>query len=404
MGVDYRRKRSICLSFAAVLLILVTITGCATKKVSTTKVSDADFDEMAGTEEGYYFLHSPYGETMIYYFPAGGKEALPLCSKANCTHSCDIPGCQHTDDSLTCGYRNCDAHLTRGNFISQNAGIIYYDGKLYVLMRDSEGIGLYSISTDGTKREKVCTVDENANQNITQFILYKGYLYYEVSDYAKGEYDVKIHKINLNKTAEKELVFEQKGNMVGVNWLRAYENGVFFVLANEKNDDDTLQNVVYELYRITENGAEKIIEREDVSVYTVIDECIYYHSLHDSMLYCYNMNTRLTDALYGTEKDMLYMMWTDSEYIYLDNGMGAQYYMFEDIDIQRVITVLKKDGSFVRDIYLTDMDDVIAPLYVRGSDDKYFILTNLSSWYVYDKSQLETGGNDIIKIWEREDK
>ena len=79
---------------------------------------------------------------------------------------------------------------------------------------------------------------------------------------------------------------------------------------------------------------------------------------------------------------------------------GAHYYWFEHIDVERIITVLDKNGTFVADIKLDDPDDVNTILYTRGCDENYFIFTNLNkSWYVYDKKNIGSQKCELIRIW-----
>ncbi len=400
MGHNRVKQRKIILimtAFAAVLLL----TGCAAKKISVTDVAQNNFSEVGATEDGYYFMQ-PYvtGGQLIYYYPVGAEQSVVLCNKPNCTHSCDVSGCQHKTDSADCGFKNCDGYIRDENCPSSLNGIKCYAGKLYFMMTDDKGLGLYTIAADGSVRERVCIIDENRQQNVSDFVICKGYLYYVIDNYENSESVQSVYKINLNKPSEKELVFEKRGEYLVGRYFKGCDEGVFFSEVTQSTAEDNSVHEAYELFQINDDGACDILGRDDVSGYTVTDGCVYYHSLNDAMLYRYDLNTKETAALYKTQDNMMYYIWYDSNYIYLDNMQGAHYYWFEHIDVERIITVLDKNGTFVADIKLDDPDDVNTILYTRGCDENYFIFTNLNkSWYVYDKKNIGSQKCELIRIW-----
>lgn len=385
-----------------VLVAVLVLTGCASKENSVTDVGQNNFPTMGATQEGYYFivLDNTKGEHFIYYYPMGAEHAVVLCNKPNCTHSCDVVGCRHRSDSTDCGYKNCDGHISDDSCPVWETGIVSCAGKLYLMMTDGQGVGLYTISKDGSVRERVCTLDENRQANARHFVVSKGYVYYEIDTYGSSESVLMLYRINLNKPSEKELLFEKREEYVTGRDLKCCEEGVFFSTTTTVTKEDNSVDVKYELFQINEDGAENILGRDDVDAYNVTDGYVYYHSLDDGMLYKYNLNTKENVTLYKTQDDMMYTIWYDSKYVYLDNVAGVHYYWFDGIDIERVITVLDRDGVFVGDIRLEDPDDINTILYTKGCDENYFVFSNeKKSWYVYDKKNIGSQNNELIRIW-----
>ena len=90
--------------------------------------------------DGYYFLVSDH----LYYYNTAMEHAIPVCGKADCSHSGE------------------DCHAYMGPFVSE---INYYDHKLYYIASERkeaegvEGYFLWSVSEDGSQREKVALIE-----------------------------------------------------------------------------------------------------------------------------------------------------------------------------------------------------------------------------------------------------
>ena len=67
--------------FSAMAVGILMLSGCSSKKISTTAVTDASYRVMTKTEDGYYFLdyiQEGKGRLMINYLPIDGDKAVPL--------------------------------------------------------------------------------------------------------------------------------------------------------------------------------------------------------------------------------------------------------------------------------------------------------------------------------------
>lgn len=376
----------------------MTITGCREEKISAIAVSDACFNTVAKTDAGYYFLDymKEGGRLRINYLSSDGTQAVALCSKSGCTHKCEVMGCTH-DGQSDCGVKNCNAHITDYN--CYDTGITAYDGSLYFIMSTSDGVGLYTLSGDGAKRKLVGIIDKNSGLDIAKCTLNKGYMYYEVRENKNGVTDDKLFMVNLNNMEEKKLIFEKMGeNVRGINFLRGYDEGVYFTFVCTREDwsiDNEEIKIDYELYKVTQNSSEKVLDRKDTMEFSLIDGWLYYYSLDDAALYRMDIDTGVTQMVYRTEKNMLYTIWSDSTYIYLDNEPTVRYRNYNE-KYNWTVSVLKKDGIFVRDIYMPVQYGRIV-----GSDDRYFIINNrYTQTYLYDKNLVEnhSGEDEVTAI------
>lgn len=383
--------------FSAMAVGILMLSGCSSKKISTTAVTDASYRVMTKTEDGYYFLdyiQEGKGRLMINYLPTDGDKAVPLCNKANCKHRCDVEGCVH-DGRDTCELKDCDAHITDYN--SYDTGILSYDGKLYFIMLTKDGQGLYTVSADGAKRELVGIVDENRQADIDKFTLYKGYMYYSIRDYKNKTESLYIYKVNLNDMTDKTQVFQADNAHVGVNDMRGYEEGLFFNIAYLRTGEyveDIDASVAYELYQITDGGAEKVIDRDDIMGFVVNDGWLYYYAVGDSSLYRYDLKTDVTEKLYKAEDNTIYSLWSDSNYIYLDNEPYVRYCtILRYGEYPLALTVLEKDGTFVKNIEFNTSRG-----HFVGGDDKYMFYNYFDTTRVYDKSSMDSGVTELRNV------
>ncbi len=385
------------------VLLCIFLTGCSQNKEVNLGVDNTSLVDVAAGEDGYYIIENVGvypGHAYIYYIQENTLKPIVLCNKSDCEHSCSEVRCSHKAKNENCGLKDCDGFV-RGYC---SPCIKYYDNKIYVLLSDSEGVHLYAINQDGTERKKVCTLEENGNAEIGGFLFNKGMIYYDVKEYNKtdGSDTIKIYKKDISSNSERELVFEQTCSYIVINYMQGYEDGVYFVyghMTDEESNKAYEENAMaMELYKITEQGTVRVVDSTDVNAYNVDDSMLYYH-LSNGEVHCYNMTDGVDEVIYMAEKDMLYSMWMDDEYIYLDNDLGCNVYWFMDERIDRYITVIKKDGTFVRNINIDSDKYSKGILYSRGCDDKYMFFTNFTSWFIYDKSQLETGGNELKKIF-----
>lgn len=121
------KKRYIILTVTILLFTSIFATGCTQKQTSVTLNSSTEDDQpywnifgrhITKCENGYYCIEQiEAGTNRICYLDNETKNTIPLCSKAECSH---------TDE-------NCNAYLSKKYNAQQ---IYYYNGMVYVIYND----------------------------------------------------------------------------------------------------------------------------------------------------------------------------------------------------------------------------------------------------------------------------
>ncbi len=160
--------------------------------------------------DGYYFLVSDH----LYYYNTAMEQAIPVCGKADCSHSGE------------------DCHAYMGPFVSE---INYYDHKLYYIASERkeaegvEGYFLWSVSEDGSQREKVAqilTIEEEDDGVMFELCVHRGYAYFSAVKGQGGDKKSKasVQKINVEGTPVCTDVVSYEGYSAGIAGLTAYGN------------------------------------------------------------------------------------------------------------------------------------------------------------------------------------
>ena len=110
---DYHEKRYIILTVTILLFTSIFATGCTQKQTSVTLNPSTEDDQpywnifgryITKCENGYYCIEQiEAGTNRICYLDNETKNTIPLCSKAECSH---------TDE-------NCNAYLSKNYNVQQ---------------------------------------------------------------------------------------------------------------------------------------------------------------------------------------------------------------------------------------------------------------------------------------------
>lgn len=232
-------KKALSLLFSVSLLLSITVcmSGCNDEDKITDDKATFDYttnyqyyySNLNGTcfpitksETGYY-VFSP--NNFLYYIDRELQEATLLCDKPNCSHSS----------------ADCNAYFNLFVQASSNMYNIiqYYDGNLYVVLKEQDDMGnflgntLYKVTPDGSTREKLLEFKEG----ISHWLIHKGYFYFSQDifsdnvDYGSvyDSFAIKRCPIdNINK--EPEEIFNSKNyseNLRGTYQFTAYGDNIY---------------------------------------------------------------------------------------------------------------------------------------------------------------------------------
>lgn len=385
---EKKRVKSIYI-ILLVLLVMIIGSGCSKNKVSISETDQAEYCKIGGTDSGYYFLKDSGMGQLIYFFDKESKQTIPLCNKGNCTHNSE----------------ECDAFFLRPSpesvaiDVTLSCGIRYYDEGLYVLDDGKTGIELIRISTDGTKREFVCTISENRKAHIAQFCINKGMVYFAEDIYKLGDCASRLYVKDINSNETSRCIFEKTSDeSVNIFEVQGYEEGVYFLLWVAEED----ANNGFELYLISDDVAEPIIQGHNIRRY-VVDENYIYFICFDGSVHKYDKASGQDEIIYNTGSDLAYYMEMDSNYIYLDNGFGRMRKFFlENESIEPELRVLDFDGNLINSINLKDYADILTNdmeyQELVGVDDDYLIYNLSMSGYILVERNMNPLEIEIIEL------
>lgn len=396
-------RRIVC----AVLCIICILTGCGQPKdeeVSTAPFSlqsiqsgydgqpffESAFSSFVKTENGYYYYDQSYrlsyinNLTYLMYFDKDTKKAVPVCSKADCTHTAE-------DD--------CDAifSMTDENE-DKNVGYVhylwYYNGNLYTMANNYENnvnvYYIYQISFDGSKRTKYIKIIEG---DITGFNMYyhRGYIY---AAFAYGEDKAVLYRVKLEKNAKPELIYEFTGTGAMFTGFDLYDTGITFM--NSYFTDTTYENGVgtIEYYNPVTEEITTLMDEAFFDSYKVVENDIYYSK--DGEIYAYNINSG-NEKLFYTCDYPVYISY-DGKYLYAE----VCSINLEDYS-EHYIYVLSPEGELVdtiqaassQDCYFGD-EDYLFQMFDLDEDLKG--KADMAVIKAFDKSQIGTEKHEWIDL------
>lgn len=238
---------------------------------------------VAKSEYGYYYFKN---EMLMFFDKKSGME-VPLCNKADCSHT------YNSDE--------CNAHISSStgmekDNISTNY-LHYYDGNLYMMGYDNEQYTcLYKISADGSIRERYMRLyksdmfssDGNSTTihvNTPEWTIHRGYVYYIY----RYESEQKIRRMKLGGT-ENEIVFASSGYRPTVYRMRAYGDYLFFQSGNYT--DETCEYVSGGIYAYnTQTGESQLVKKDAISTFVIEGTTLFYNANGNTEFRSYDLQS-----------------------------------------------------------------------------------------------------------------
>ncbi|MDY6352660.1 MAG: hypothetical protein SPL57_06425 [Lachnospiraceae bacterium] len=172
-----------------------------------------------------YYLAGSY----IYKYDIKNKKNAPLCNKANCLHDTEKDPARYKECNAFFPYRNTESF----------SGIAYENGYIYLVDPGFYGNGnntrIIRISKDGSEREILHTF----SSQYMNFILHRGYFYYEDEQYDKNNHQhLCIKRYPLEKRGKEETIwtFPAGENGYGIQDIKAYGNHLYFNASGDLNN------------------------------------------------------------------------------------------------------------------------------------------------------------------------
>ena len=380
------------------VVILMAVPACHSAEKETV-VSGFDLNAwMKGIsnicrgENGYYAISDD--QNMIYTIDDEEGTAVPLCSKAECTHD--------TED--------CNAYLGR----SVLGWTIWYDGThLYVVAARAATCYLYEISLDGSGSREICALFKTTGASAYGLspYYYDGYLYYaqmlqSATDVANGIYAQKLYRIRIENNAKPELICENTENVdsVSSNIGRCffYEDLMYFVLSCYANDGSSEATTLYR-YHTKEDKLEKLGERY-MAYYCVVDDVLYYTA--ENGIHQYNLNDG-TEVMFYEDPALVSELIYDGQYFYASDKGYIRATEEESPDFYTMY-VIDREGDLVDTIaidwtwsfFYGDGNNLVA----KGRRDLLEKEQSATQFYFYDKRQIGTDQDEwkmveIVRDW-----
>ncbi|MCR5636249.1 MAG: hypothetical protein K6F76_03595 [Clostridiales bacterium] len=400
----------------AVLLLTTTICSCSSSDANDKNASLKDvlagdysfnigeddplclaaFNNIAIAEDGYYFTNDTH--QMLYYFDKATKKVVPVCNRPECTH----------DNS------DCNAYVGE---IRHYAGLWYYENKLYVLGYKGGIMGLYTISKDGSTRERLCDLFETGKNFSITTTIHRGYVYFSVD---RGNDHMEVYSKKLDGKDEPELIFEFHGHNAMADFIRGYKNGVFisYEYYQDENNEDAMYAVLY--YNRDNNTISELELEGYTDQLVVCEDAVIYRT--DKEILKYNLNDKTSSVIYDKEPCGVNY---DGKYIYLDNNVAIfteTTAQDKEYDVsRRHIVVADTSGNIVDDIkvetnglcYFGDSDYLFIDMnekyngtkqktIEKGDMIKGYWFEEIERLEAFDKSQIGTDKHEwiVLKEWE----
>ncbi len=336
------------------------------------------FSHIVSNTDGYFFKKNK----TVYFFDRESKITTPLCSKINCEHNQMSKG--------------CNAYIMH----SGNPGMWYYDNEVYIVSYNPNTYYYYieAVSTDGSKRRKVCnlfkkdikkddlTADTSYGNDISFFILHRGYAYYLLHT-ENAVYQ--MFRIKLSRLAKPELICEADY----ISFFKGFGNKIYFSFADfdSVNADESASSFCY--YDVDNNTVSVVFENAALGDVYIIEDDVYY--LKGTDLFKRNLISGEKQLVYSFGKQGFFSY--DGKYFYFDDIMPT-----DNNQTVRTILVLDKDFSVVDEIPLDKK------YYFNRFGDEYYMFCEVfdgetTKTVAFDKNGIGTGRLECIvleeKIW-----
>lgn len=325
----------------------------------------SEYHEIAVSEKGYYFIYSD----ILYFKDKNSGLCVPVCAK---------PECSHEDKDLD----SCNAYFNSYTFYPQ-LGLFYYNSNLYILGNDGkgkdgqgEGLYLYKVSMDGTKREMLYSLGEfvsSLDSLNLRFFMHRGKGYLSYSEETKAT--LLSFEIDSEKP-EMKTVDILEGKAPEFYRLSGYGDYVIYQYFFYKDKNLEKFNGGIKVY---DGNNQQVIIDNAIKTYCITTDKLYYET--NSGIKAYDLKSKKTSD-YKTDKNA-----------YAINYDGKYFYTYDnDLDSDYVIYVYNKSGRLIDTIKTFKGCTDIA-----FGDNKFFFAGNK----YFEKSEIGTGNVEWKDIAEK---
>ena len=322
------------------------------------------YHEIAVSEKGYYFIYSD----ILYFKDKNSGLCIPVCAK---------PECSHEDKDLD----SCNAFFNSYTFYP-HLGLFYYNSNLYMLGNNGkgengqgEGLYLYKISMDGTKREMLYSLGEFVSSleglNL-RFFMHRGKGYLSYSEETRAtllSFEIDSENPEMKTVDILEGKAPEFYRLSGYGDYIIYQYFFFFFNNLEKFNGGI---------KVYDGKNQQVLIDNAIKTYCISEDKVYYET--SSGIKTYDLKTKKTSD-FKTDKNA-YAINYDGQYFYTyDNNLDSDY----------VIYVYNKSGRLIDTIKTFKGCTDIA-----FGDNKFFFAGNK----YFEKSEIGTGNvewKDIAK-------
>lgn len=244
-----------------------------------------DYKACAESAEGLYFWEDSQSFRLRFYDFASEKSVV-LCNKPNCSHL-----------TLECDALFKDVYTPEVEFTEDY--IQYYDGKIYLRARTSEGyVNLYSVNKDGSELTLVMSLfrvdvtkgqeDGTAFYREPEMLIHRGYVYY----INNMDEEIKICRTKLGSDSS-EVIFQNDGIRPNTYRLKAVGDYLFFQSGNFV--DENYIDITGGIFAYNINTGDTIRVNDVISTYEISNDILYYTC--PGKIECLNLKTGETKLI-----------------------------------------------------------------------------------------------------------
>ena len=320
-----------------------------------------DRGNLVETQEGIYKVNGSESSGYVYYAEKDSMEWLPLCSRADCTHT--------NEDCNAC--------------IGDKLGI--YQNKLYYIQRNvMTGPSIWRMEMDGSNHEKVRDIPSESYIT-NEECFHKGFLIYYVSGTdEKGQIWTEARAASLEGDDQQYDVIERTAEGENSYYLFfPYEDRVYFTRSIVGENQENIVQGVWTL-----EGKETKILQENWKGITCLsggEDCLYM-TYSDDGVYRIDKETFEPARIMETPApDGL--TFTDGQYIY-KAGIDA---LFGDLGVDELI-IYDMEGQEVARL---DFPEGVNPCYLAATSNGVLFYTQSMGWtglpdYYIEKADIGT--------------
>ena len=316
-------KKNYALIIAVMLILsVINLSACTDNSNSTQNISQTGFNystdmqyyynnisdsklRCTESEKGYYY-RGDHG--IVIFIDKNTMDGTPLCNKVNCLHN-------DPDECDAYGY----------GIIQYYNGYLFTDKSEYDDKKMSDITYIYKVSEDGTNKEKITN---GFKDMILDWFIHKSSLYYVT--------DLGLYRIPIDSPkSDPSVIIDFKKNEfknVNLNKFIAYKNYVYISISSMSDDNGSVDyySVKTFAYDIESEKLQEIAFDELTEITTFFNDSMITYQTTINEDNTYNVVYYISDLNGDNKKKYAeypsgYYMYSDGEYIYVDNGAYVNF-------------------------------------------------------------------------------